>query len=244
MSTLKSVTIVHPSSAVNNIVNDASGNVAVGNNLTVAGTATIGGVAAVAVAPGTSGNVLTSNGTAWTSTAPTSGGAPSAIGQIPFSTNGSTYTATQKITQGTTVASTSGTSIDFTGIPSWVKRVTVILNGVSMNGVSHLLIQIGAGSVVTTGYASASYNGTAVTSTAGMIIEAGAAYLISSGAMVLTALGSNTWVSSHSVGRTNDGIAACGGGNIGLSGALDRVRITTVNGTDTFDAGSINIMYE
>lgn len=148
------------------------------------------------------------------------------------------------IVSGTAVASTSGTSIDFTGIPSWAKRVTVMLNGVSTNGVSHLLIQIGAGSVVTTGYASASYNGTAVTSTAGMIIEAGSAALLSSGAMVLTALGSNTWVSSHSVGRTNDGVAACGGGNIGLSGALDRIRITTANGTDTFDAGSINILYE
>ena len=74
---------------------------------------------------GTSGNVLTSNGTAWVSSAPSSGGSPSAIGQIPFSTDGSTYTATQKIVQGTAVASTSGTSIDFTSIPSWVKRVTV-----------------------------------------------------------------------------------------------------------------------
>jgi hypothetical protein len=94
MSTLKSINVVHPSSAVNNIVNDASGNVAVGNNLTVAGTATItgattltgnvaasgtltiGGVAAVAVAPSTNGNVLTSNGTAWTSAAAT---APAAL---------------------------------------------------------------------------------------------------------------------------------------------------------------------
>jgi len=43
MSTAKVVTILHPSSAVNNIVNDASGNVAVGNNLTVAGTSTLTG---------------------------------------------------------------------------------------------------------------------------------------------------------------------------------------------------------
>ena len=33
-------------------------------------------------------------------------------------------------------------------------------------------------------------------------------------------------------------------GRVTLSGALDRVRVTTVNGTDTFDAGSINILYE
>jgi hypothetical protein len=34
------------------------------------------------------------------------------------------------------------------------------------------------------------------------------------------------------------------GGFVPLSGTLDRVRITTANGTDTFDAGSINILYE
>jgi len=48
MSTAKVVTILHPSSAVNNIVNDASGNVAVGNNLTVAGTAAMTGNTTVA----------------------------------------------------------------------------------------------------------------------------------------------------------------------------------------------------
>jgi hypothetical protein len=65
MSTIKTINVVHPSSATNNIVTDSSGNVAIG------GTLTVSGVSAVAVAPGTSGNVLTSNGTAWTSaTAP------------------------------------------------------------------------------------------------------------------------------------------------------------------------------
>lgn len=214
-----------------NIVNDNLGNITVGNNLTVAGTSTLTGNVA---ASGT----LTVGGTAVVAAAPT------AAGNVVFSTNGTTWSSTAKIVQGTAQASTSGTSIDFTGIPSWVKRVTVMFNGVSTSGTSHLLVQIGAGSIVTTGYASASYNGTAVTSTAGMIIEAGSAALLSSGAMVLTALGSNIWASSHSVGRTNDGIAACGGGNVTLSGTLDRARITTVNGTDTFDAGSINILYE
>ena len=35
-----------------------------------------------------------------------------------------------------------------------------------------------------------------------------------------------------------------GGGSVTLSGALDRVVLTTVGGTDTFDAGSVNIIYE
>ena len=58
------------------------------------------------------------------------------------------------ITSGTAVASTSGTSIDFTGIPSWAKRITVMFNGVSTNGTSQQLIQIGSGSVNATGYSS------------------------------------------------------------------------------------------
>lgn len=39
-------------------------------------------------------------------------------------------------------------------------------------------------------------------------------------------------------------VASTSGGTISLAGALDNVRLTTVNGTDTFDAGSINILYE
>lgn len=229
---------------MNNIVNDASGNVAVG------GTLTVGGVAAVAVAPGTSGNVLTSNGTAWTSAAPSGGTAPSAIGQIPFSTNGSTYTPTQKITQATAVASTSGTSIDFTGIPSWVKRVTVMFNGVSTNGTSIKQVQIGSGSIVTTGYSggyggggAAAWNGGTLSSGVALGLT-GSASDTNSGIMSIANMGSNLWVLAFCGGSSAANYAGIAGGSIQLAGTLDRVRITTVNGTDTFDAGSINIMYE
>lgn len=58
----------------------------------------------------------------------------------------------QPLTQGTSQASTSGTAIDFTGIPSWVKRITVMFSGVSTNGTSVPQIQVGAGSVTTSGY--------------------------------------------------------------------------------------------
>jgi hypothetical protein len=151
---------------------------------------------------------------------------------------------TDKIVSGTAVASTSGTSIDFTGIPSWVKRVTVMFSGVSTSGTSHYLVQVGAGSITTSGYASCSYNGTAVTSTTGMIVEAGSASLVQNGHVIFTLASSNLWVSSHVVGRSNDGVSTNGGGTVTLSGTLDRVRITTVSGTDTFDAGSINILLE
>jgi hypothetical protein len=247
MSTLKSINVIHPSSAVNNIVNDASGNVAVGGALTV------GGVAAVAVAPGTSGNVLTSNGTAWTSTAPTSGGAPSAIGQIPFSTNGSTYTATQKITQGTAQASTSGTGIDFTGIPSWVKRVTVMFSGVSTtsSGGSAIQIQIGPSTLATSGYSSictvsAASSVTGVNTTSFLVTQLQAAGTLIYGSAVLTNISGNTWIMAGQVYMTTNSssVAATSAftGQVALSGVLSRVYIFASG--DTFDAGSINILYE
>ena len=177
---------------------------------------------------------------------------PSAIGQIPFSANGTTYSPTAKIVSGTSQASTSGTSINFTGIPSWVKRITVMFSGVSTSSTSNLLLQIGNGSVVTTGYDSAasSFNAVNAGSTAGFLLTAGnlIAGSVISGSIVLTNFSTNSWVSAGTIVNTtvpaSNGAGHVSGGNKTIGGALDRVRITTVNGTDTFDAGSINIMYE
>ena len=156
-----------------------------------------------------------------------------------------------KIVSGTAVASTSGTSIDFTGIPSWVKRVTVMFNGVSTNGTSNHQVQIGSGSVDATGYVSTAakcFNSAAnvATSATGFIMTSGiSASDLFNGAMTLNLLGSNIWSATFATSMpVATGAAHFGGGTKTLSGTLDRVRITTVNGTDTFDAGSINIMYE
>ena len=162
--------------------------------------------------------------------------------------------ASSVISSGTSVASTSGTSIDFTGIPSWVKRVTVMFNGVSTNGSSQIQIQIGSGSVSTSGYASgASYAGSAgqftpSLVTTGLILEptggCGAAAL-RYGSGFIALIGSNTWAAQiNTYGTGALCTSAAGGVSPALGGALDRIRITTVNGTDTFDAGSINILYE
>jgi hypothetical protein len=153
------------------------------------------------------------------------------------------------ITSGTAVASTSGTSIDFTSLPSWIKRLTVMFNGVSLSGTANPLIQIGAGSVTTSGYIS---SGAAVagagstgmlSSTTGFVMNSSGAANVVSGHMVITTLGSNVWVSSHSA-KYSTTFCLFGGGDITLGGTLDRVRITTTNGLNTFDAGSINILYE
>jgi hypothetical protein len=152
------------------------------------------------------------------------------------------------ITSGTAVASTSGTSIDFTSIPSWVKRITVMFNGVSISGGANYLIQLGdSGGFETSGYTSVvaytgSANGKAV-STSGFICIASSAGQFWSGQVVITLVSGNIYVESGCVGDGSDYVSISGGTKT-LSGTLDRVRITTTNGTDTFDAGSVNIMYE
>ena len=153
---------------------------------------------------------------------------------------------TDKIVSGTAVASTSGTSIDFTGIPSWVKRVTVMFNGVSTNGSAALLVQLGAGSVTTSGYLGTGYNlgATAVNYTTGFGDGLTSAACLRQGSFVISSFGSNTWVCGANIGTSDAARIAAISGSVTLSGALDRVRITTTNGTDTFDAGSINILVE
>ncbi len=153
------------------------------------------------------------------------------------------------LVSGTAVASTSGTSIDFTGIPSWVKRITVMLSGVSTNGTSSPMLQLGdSGGIETTGYAvtSATISATPGVSayTTGFTIRSGNSSAALLGHFVLTLLGSNNWVCSGNFGDTGTTTNYVVGGQKTLSDTLDRVRITTVNGTDTFDAGSINILYE
>jgi hypothetical protein len=151
------------------------------------------------------------------------------------------------ITSGTAVASTSGASIDFTSIPSWVKRVVVMFDGVSTNGSSIICIQLGdSGGIETTGYNGGATNQspTYTANTVGLNLVGGgnasAAYM---GHAVLTKISGTTWVLSAGVQLSLANISAAGGSKT-LSDTLTQLRITTVNGTDTFDAGSINILYE
>lgn len=154
--------------------------------------------------------------------------------------------------RGTAVASTSGTAIDFTGIPSWAKRITVLFNSVSLSATANLLVQIGtSGGVENTGYASSSaYGGSSVdggaaSSTAGFVMRAGAAAAAVAGSMTLHNVSGNIWTASIAGARVDGGAVSSigGGGAKTLGGTLDRVRITSTS-TDTFDAGSINIIWE
>ena len=213
----------------------------------------MGGVMSIVLAGSTSGTItLQEPAVAGTNTLTL----PASTGTIVL--DSATQTLTNKtiqggsITTGTSQNSTSGTSIDFTGIPSWVKRVTVMLNGVSTNGTSVVQVQLGdSGGVETTGYLTAvglisSANNTtryANFTTGFATAHGGASADVWRGTMTFSLFGSNTWVGTATSYNSVDSISMATGTKT-LSATLDRVRITTVNGTDTFDAGSINILYE
>jgi hypothetical protein len=154
------------------------------------------------------------------------------------------------LTIATAQASTSGTSIDFTSIPSSVKRITVMFSSVSTSGTSNLLIQIGdSGGIESTSYTSQCQYITisGATSSAGFVVTASNPAADTLRGLITLCLinpSTNSWVASSSLSGSTTGNIILGSGGKSLSSTLDRVRVTTVNGTDTFDAGSINIMYE
>ena len=159
-------------------------------------------------------------------------------------------TSLYPLVSSTAVASTSGTSIDFTGIPSWVKRVTVNFSNVSLSGTASLLVQVGNTTPTTSGYSAVTtYNTGAgagiMTYTTGIPIQAGAANYLTFGSLVINNISGNIWTASGVLANTiTPAFNINSSGIITLGSALNMVRITTTNGTDTFDAGSINIMWE
>ena len=149
-------------------------------------------------------------------------------------------------------ASTSGTSIDFTGIPSWAKRITVMFSGVSTNGTSDIQLQLGdSGGFETSGYGGALLRtgaaslATAQYPTTGfLLINDVVAADLFSGIFSISLLGSNTWCGSSQISETGATSFFSGSGAKTLSDTLTQIRITTVGGTNTFDAGSVSVMYE
>jgi hypothetical protein len=178
---------------------------------------------------GTSGQVLTSAGSAASPT----------------------WTTFSGITSGTAVATTSGTSVDFTGLPATVKRITVMFNNNGFVGAANFLLQIGAGSVVTSGYASVSNyssggGGAAISATNGYCVSVATnpAETVT-GIATLCLLNSSTgiWVMSFT-GKLNSTNNVTASGLLTLSGTLDRIRLTSTTALDVFDGGSVNIFYE
>jgi uncharacterized protein YaiE (UPF0345 family) len=178
-------------------------------------------------------------------------------GTVEIQSNGTTkFTVAStgaygQITSGTAVASTSGTSIDFTSLPTWVKRITVMLSGVSTNGTANLRFQIGTGgSPTTSGYAGSNQwqkasAGASASNSSGIDFNSNASAATTYvGNIVCVNITGNTWVITGQLGNENDTSNQWSSGKIALAGVLNMVRVTSANGTDTFDAGTINILYE
>lgn len=144
-----------------------------------------------------------------------------------------------------TAVSASGTTLDYTGIPSWANEVVLHFAGVSSNSSGHIAIQIGSGSLVTSGYSALSVASAAtntvvsVSGTAAFYIYTGSAGDTFTGDMVLRRINGNTWVSTHVGNRS--GWGTVGGGMLALGGALDRLRF--INTTGDFDGGTVNVSW-
>ena len=165
-------------------------------------------------------------------------------------------TAQPRLVRETAKATTSGSTVDFTGLPNWIKRFTVVLDNVSVTGTDNILIQLGdSGGVETTGYISTtvyttyavsppSIGGSGFSSTSGIIVTAGAPQNWPTGSILFDNISGNRWIASGVFNfanlTTTIGYSA---GEKTLSDTLDRVRIT-VTGANTFDNGSVNIIYE
>lgn len=222
MSTVKATNIQEPNSSTVNITLGASGEVTLAKspvlNGSTSGTLTI---AAPAVAGTNTQTLVAATGTL----------AP--------------------LISGTAQASTSGTSIDFTGIPSWVKRITVMVQGLSFAGATGQgRVQIGTGGVLTTtGYTSDSIlvSGSNACSTGSYsgglaLFNGNLAADTLWGVTTITNLSGNTWIATFTSCRSDSGASRTGTGFITLGGALDIVSVVATTGS--FDAGTINIMYE
>ena len=188
-----------------------------------------------------------------TTSVDTSAAAAPAAGQVLKATSSTTATwqSAGGITLGTPVASTSGTSIDFTGIPAGTKRITINFYGVSVSGTDAILVQLGdSGGIETTGYlgagafVGASTNCTNFTTGFGVVKTASASSLYNGSCVLsLENSSSNRWAAMAILADSASALVHPTAGVKPLSATLDRVRIT-VSGADTFDAGEINISYE
>ena len=160
---------------------------------------------------------------------------------------------TTKLGARTAVATTSGTAVDFTDIPSWAKRITVVFSSVSPTTTSPFIVQIGSGTVETSSYAGTCHylSGSGVANlsmSTGFLLtyNTGTTELTGSysGALILTNISSNIWVATATLNNSTNQASFLISGTKTLSGALDTVRVTSVSGTNTFDAGLVNILYE
>jgi len=177
--------------------------------------------------------------------------APAVAGSNTLTLQAATATSSVN-TLGVAITLTNQTAPDFTNIPSWVKRITLMFQGVSASSTGIPLVQLGTGSTTytTSGYvctATRLQDSTAVSvgaSTSGFQIQSAAAATTLSGSFVLTNLTSNVWTIQGALSNTTTtNFVFVTAGHVSLGATLTAVRLY-IDGTQFFDAGSINIIYE
>ena len=146
------------------------------------------------------------------------------------------------------VAASGVNFLDFTSIPSWATRVTVILDQISTVGANIVAMQLGtSGTPLGSGYgggvsvtASASY--TAANLSAGFNQNpGGSAANVANGRFVADHIGGNRWSVLGGFGFTNTTATATVAGAVTLGGPLDVIR---VGSADDFDSGTVTVIYE
>lgn len=220
------------------------------SNATITGGTVSGLTNPLAVADGGTGNAtLTANSVLLGNDTSAIQQVSSAIAGNVLRTNGTTWQSQNNLLFSSAQNATSGTSIDFTGLPSWVKRISILLSGISTTSSSSKLIQLGdSGGFENTGYLGSESNSTSSVGSAnvnnGFGIRSVSAADIIHGKIYLDNISGNTWVASGILALSNTPYTLYLAGTKSLSDVLTQIRLTTVNGTDTFDAGTINIIYE
>ena len=160
-----------------------------------------------------------------------------------------TYEVSVSQTVGGTTISTIG--VEYQSIPSWVKRITVMFQSVSLSGTDSILVQLGdSGGIETTGYAGGGARLTSTNTVATARFTTGFGFNnttagnIFDGSLVITQINSSTrtYTAMGIISGLTDVICSCAGIK-STSATMDRIRITR-SGTDVFDDGSVNILWE
>ena len=211
---------------VNNLTN---GNLLINNgNLIIGGSGGFG----LSNTFGSSGQVIVSNGSSsgpiWAS---------SLIRGIPITLS----------TSGSPV----GTSASYTNIPPWVNQITITINGMSTNGTTVPNILLGTSA----GYVSSGYSGCLGSDSNSEASSFSSSILLANNVaswnsarveytvVTLYHMGSNIWVFRVNIGFSDSASASTGNGTVTLPSILDRIQLT-INGTQVFNTGSINIRYQ
>ena len=240
---LKTTQIQEPSASLVNLTLSTAGGVTVAQNLTVTGTTTLSG--------GLASSGLTLSGASSGTTVLSASASASGTATLPAGTGTvAVQGVSTNIVSGTAQLSTSGTTISFPTIPSWATRITVMFFGVSLSSTGNLQILLGTGATPT--YATSGYLGsvanqagtsTALLSTSFQLMTVSTAASTWYGTCVFVNQNGNNWVASSQLSKTDTPLPQYMQGGIALGAVLTALRISST-GADTFDAGSINILYE